>query len=101
MQTLSVLSRPKPTLFVYNLDLLVEDLAGKLVGRHACLAEALAKASAPSNAAHLSRQDQAGLGNHDFPIGAGLHHNDFRLNHGGRCSDATKIIRREFQDSNS
>jgi hypothetical protein len=62
MQTLSVLSRLKPALFVYNLDLLVEYLAGKLADRHACLAEALAKAGAPSNAAHLSRQifvDQA------------------------------------------
>ena len=62
MQTLSVPSRPKPALFVYDLDLLVEDLAGKLVDRHACLAEALAKAGAASNAAHLSRQifvDQA------------------------------------------
>jgi len=44
IQTLSVLSRLKPALFVYNLDLLIEHLTGELVDRHACLVEALAKA---------------------------------------------------------
>jgi len=34
MQTLSVLSRPKPALFVYNLDLLVDYLPGEAVDRY-------------------------------------------------------------------
>jgi hypothetical protein len=40
------------TLFVYDLDLLVEHLAGEAIDRHACLAEACdssPKAGAPSN----------------------------------------------------
>jgi len=36
-------------LFVHDLDLLVEHLAGEPIDRHACRAEALAKAGAPSN----------------------------------------------------
>ena len=38
-----------------DLDLLVDDLPGKPVDRHACHAIALAKASAPGDAVHLQR----------------------------------------------
>jgi len=34
MQTLSVLSRPKPALFVYNLDLLIEHFTGQPIDRY-------------------------------------------------------------------
>ena len=40
-----------------------------------------------------------GSGDHDSSIGARFHRTNFRLNHGGCCADAAKIIRREFQYS--
>jgi len=45
-------------LFVHNLDLLVDYLPGETVDGHACLAEALAKAGVPSNAALLPRRSR-------------------------------------------
>jgi hypothetical protein len=66
------LLRPR-ILFVYELDLLIDYLAGKPVDR-----------SGPSCAAPFRDEIRAWLGNTDPPIDARFHSVNFRLNQGGR-----------------